>query len=275
MAAVLALLSSVVWGTADFIGGTLSRRRPAVAVLGGSQPFGLIAAVLSAAALGQWGGQRGALVNGAVAGVFGLAGLIAFYTALSTGRMGIVSPISSLGVLIPLGIGLVTGDHPSPWQLIGVLVAVVGVVLASGPELSGGAPARPVILAAMAALFFGCGIYFMAAGGRANPAMTVVMMRVVQVLILAAVAVRAGSLGGLRPSDAPMLAITGVFDALANVLYTSAASLGMLSLVSVLGSLFPVVTVVLAWRFHHERLLAAQYAGIAATVAGVVAITAG
>ena len=275
MAALLALLSSLVWGTADFLGGTLSRRRPAVAVLGGSQPFGLLAALASAVVLGQLQVDASALVNGAIAGVFGLAGLVAFYTALSTGRMGIVSPISSLGVVIPLGIGLLLGEAPHPVQMMGVLVAVVGVVLASGPELNGGAPVRPVVLAALAALFFGMGIYFMAAGGQVNPAMTVVTMRVTQVAILTGIALWRRSVGGLRPSDVPMLAITGILDALANVLYTSAAGLGMLSLVSVLGSLFPNMTVVLAWWFHRERLQPVQYAGIAATVVGVVAITVG
>ena len=163
MAALLALLSSLVWGTADFLGGTLSRRRPAVAVLGGSQPFGLLAALASAVVLGQLQVDASALVNGAIAGVFGLAGLVAFYTALSTGRMGIVSPISSLGVVIPLGIGLLLGEAPHPIQMMGVLVAVVGVVLASGPELTGAESARPVVLAGLSAVALGAALALIAA----------------------------------------------------------------------------------------------------------------
>jgi drug/metabolite transporter (DMT)-like permease len=275
MAAVLALMSSLVWGTADFLGGTLSRRRHPVAVLGGSQPFGLITALVAAVALGQlqWGGP--AMSNGIVAGLFGLFGLICFYTALATGRMGIVSPISSLGVVIPLAIGLLAGDQPRPMQMLGVVVAIIGVVLASGPELSGGAPIRPVVLSLLAALFFGAGVYFMAAGGKANPAMTVVMMRVTQVGLLLALALALRTVGGLARSDIPLLGLTGFLDASANVLYTSAAAIGLLSLVSVLGSLFPVVTVLLAWWVHRERLQPVQYAGIAFTVMGVAAITAG
>lgn len=275
MAALLAVLSSVVWGTADFLGGTLSRRHHPVAVLATSQPFGLMTAVAAAALMGQWSLHGPALPNGGVAGVVGLAGLVCFYTALATGRMGIVSPISSLGVVIPLGVGLIRGEQPHPLQMLGILIAVVGVVMASGPELSGGAPVRPVVLSVLAAVFFGLGVYFMAAGGRANPAMTVVMMRVSQVAILAVIALVARHRAGLRARDVPLLALTGMADATANVLYTSAAAIGLLSLVSVLGSLFPVVTVLLAWRFHHERLMPVQYVGIAATVIGVAAITAG
>jgi drug/metabolite transporter (DMT)-like permease len=275
VAALLALLSSLVWGTADFMGGTLSRRIHPIAVLAGSQPFGLLATALTAIILGQWKFESTVVTNGSIAGLCGLAGLIAFYSALASGRMGIVSPISSLGVVIPLAIGLVQGDKPTPVQLIGVIVAIVGVVMASGPELSGGAPVRPVVLSALAALFFGGGIYFMAVGGSQNPSMTVVMMRVTQVAILCVIALVVRQTGGMKRSDLPYVATTGVLDASANVLYTSAAALGMLSLVSVLGSLFPVVTTVLAWRVHHERLTLAQYIGIAATVCGVVAITVG
>lgn len=268
-------MSSVVWGSSDFLGGTMSRRRHPVAVLGGSQPFGLLAVSLAAVAMGKWGFTAGSAQNGALAGALGLAGLVCFYSALSAGRMGVVSPISSTGVLIPLGIGLLQGDRPSALQYLGVLTAIVGVILASGPELNGGAPVRPVALAGAAALFFGCAVYFMAVGGGDNPVMTVVMMRVTQVAILMAIAIAVRSTGGMRLGDAPLLAAIGVTDAGANVLYTTAAATGMLSLVSVLGSLFPVVTVLLAWRIHGERLMPIQYAGIVLTLGGVVAITAG
>ena len=101
------------------------------------------------------------------------------------------------------------------------------------------------------------------------------MMRVTQVSLLAVIALVVRKSGGLGKKDVPFIAATGVLDASANVLYTSAAALGMLSLVSVLGSLFPVVTVILAWRIHHERLSLAQYLGIGATVVGVMLITVG
>ncbi len=275
MASVYALVSSLIWGTADYLGGRLTRTRSSFAVTGGSQPFGLIATLISVALFGSWHFTRDVAINGALAGALGLTGLLAFYTALATGRMGIVSPISSTGVIIPFAIGMLSGDKPSSIQIIGVVIAIAGVILASGPELSGGAPARPVGLAAYAAFSFGLCVYFMSKGGQINPGMTVVTMRFTQVLIMMSVALIMRSKGGLQKSDIKMLVLIGATDAIANVFYTTAAGMGMLSIVSVLGSLFPVVTVVLAWALDKERLQAVQYIGIAIALAGVAAITAG
>ena len=275
MASVYALISSLIWGTADYLGGRLTRTRSSLAVTGGSQPFGLLATLISVAIFGTWEISSQIAINGALAGALGLTGLLAFYTALATGRMGIVSPISSMGVIIPFAIGIISGDKPSPVQQVGVVIAIAGIVLASGPELSGGAPVRPVALAAYAALAFGLCVYFMSKGGQANPGMTVVAMRFTQVAIMASIALIMRSNGGLKRSDIKMLAVLGATDAIANVFYTTAASMGMLSIVAVLGSLFPVVTVVLAWALDKERLMIVQYVGIAIAIGGVAAITAG
>lgn len=275
MAAILALLSSAVWGASDFLGGTLSKRLPAIAVVGGSQIFGLISAIIIATWQGELDAPLGYIAWGVMAGWFGLVGLIAFYAALSTGRMGIVSPISSLGVLVPLSIALLTGEKPSGLQYVGILVAVMGVVLASGPELNGGSDARPVLLAFLAALTFGFTVYGMARGSEFSSPMTVVAMRVAQVSAVLVIAAWKRSSGGLRKSDIPLLIVIGSTDAIANILFTASTAIGMLAVTSVLGSLFPVATVLLAMVIHKERLLPIQYLGVIATMCGVVAITAG
>lgn len=275
MAAILALLSSLTWGSSDYLGGMLAKRRPAIAVVGGSQPFGLLLALAGALLTGKWFFSQEILIDGIASGVSGLAGLICFYTALSSGRMGIVSPISSLGVMLPLFIGLAHGEEPSRMQMLGIGVAIVGIVLASGPEVRGGANAKPVIFAFCAAVTFGLAIFFMARGADASPIMTIVTMRITQVSILALVAIALRSIGGLVKQDLPMLAAIGFSDALANILFTSAAALGLLSITSVLGSLYPMVTVVLAWWLNRERLARVQYWGIGATMIGVLAITVG
>jgi drug/metabolite transporter (DMT)-like permease len=257
------------------MGGRLSRRLSSFAVTGGSQPFGLLATLLSVWLFGTWQLNSTIAFNGFMAGALGLSGLIAFYTALATGRMGIVSPISSTGVIIPFAIGMLSGDQPTSLQIVGVVVAFAGVILASGPELSGGASAKPVALAAYAAFAFGTCVYFMSKGGQVNPGMTVVGMRFTQVAIMMTVALVLRSRGGITKRDVPWLIVVGATDAIANVFYTMAAASGMLSIVSVLGSLFPVVTVLLAWIFDRERLMPVQYFGIAITLAGVLAITAG
>lgn len=205
----------------------------------------------------------------------GLLGLVGFYTALATGQMGIVAPISSLSAVVPVTIGLVQGERPSSMQLIGIVVALIGVILASGPELNGKVDPRPVFLALFAALTFGFAVYFMAQGARINPIMTVGAMRVTQVAIVIILFLVIRNLGGLVKRDIPMLATIGAGDAGANVLYTFAASLGLLSVVSVLGSLYPIVTVLLAWWIHKERLMRIQYIGIAITFNGVALLALG
>ena len=275
MPVILALLSSLVWGLSDFLGGTLSKKRKAVAVIGGSQSFGLIFVSLLAIAFQTWTWNQSVWINGAIAGAMGLFGLVCFYTALATGQMGIVAPISSLSAVVPVTIGLVQGEQPSTMQLAGIVVALIGVILASGPELNGKVDPRPVLLALLAAVTFGFCVYFMARGARINPTMTVTAMRAVQVLLVIVLFLAIRNLGGLVKRDIPMLATIGASDAGANVLYTFAASLGLLSVVSVLGSLYPIVTVLLAWWIHKERLMRVQYIGIAITFSGVALLALG
>jgi drug/metabolite transporter (DMT)-like permease len=275
MPVVLALLSSLVWGLADFLGGTLSKRRKALAVIGGSQSFGLFFSSTLALALGYWSWNSTVWFNGAIAGAMGLLGLVGFYTALATGQMGIVAPISSLSAVVPVTIGLVLGERPATIQLAGIAVALVGVILASGPELNGKVDPRPVFLALFAALTFGICVYFMAKGGQINPTMTIVSMRATQFIVVAIIAVAVRSIGGLVKQDLPILAAIGITDAGANILFAFAASLGLLSVVAVLGSLYPIVTVLLAWWIHKERLIPIQYLGIVFTFSGVALISLG
>lgn len=275
MPILLALLSSLVWGLSDFMGGTLSKKRKAIAVIGGSQSFGLMFVSILALGLGVWTLDATVWVNGIIAGGMGLLGLVGFYTALATGQMGIVAPISSLSALVPVTIGLAQGERPGTLQIAGILVALIGVILASGPELNGKVDSRPVFLALFAALTFGFCVYFMAKGGQINPTMTITAMRATQVVLVFVLALAFRSLGGLVKKDLPLLAAIGMTDAGANVLFAFAASLGLLSVVAVLGSLYPIVTVLLAWWIHKERLMPVQYLGIAVTFTGVGLISLG
>jgi drug/metabolite transporter (DMT)-like permease len=129
MAAVLALLSSVLWGSADFLGGTVSRRHQAALVVGTSQAAGLVAIAVVAVAAGALGDDPGYLPWAILSGVAGVVGLVSFYAALAAGTMGVVSPIAALGVVVPVLAGLLKGERPAVIQLVGIVVAVAGVVL--------------------------------------------------------------------------------------------------------------------------------------------------
>lgn len=279
MASFLALLSSGLWGSADYHAGKLSKKFPAIAVLATSQAIGFLTGVLLVILTGSWRaqafGESGYFYAGALAGLAGYAGLISLYAALSTGRMGVVSPISSLGSLIPLGYAIVIkGDQLSTIITIGVAAALIGGFLASGPEVSQGLPLKPVLLALSAATFFGLALVFMAIGSQSSALMTMTMMRTTTLVIGLVIFARFRHLGGLGKSELPILIFIGVADFAANLLLGVATTKGMVSLAMVLGSLYPIATALLAYKFLHERLHKVQYVGIALAVIGVAIISA-
>jgi drug/metabolite transporter (DMT)-like permease len=274
--AALALLSGLLWGASDFAGGLVARRLPAVAVVAWSQLAGL--GLVTAVALGTAGFATPAgswLGWAVVAGLSGALGLVAFYTALATGTMGVVAPIAALGAVVPVLAGLAAGERPSPLQWVGILMALGGSVLASGPELSAEATGRAVLLAALAGACFGVALLGIARGSATDPVVTLFGMRATSVAVFAALAVAVRATGGVAPGDAPALVAVGFADAGANLLFGYAAAQGLVSVVAVLGALYPVTTVLLARYVLGERMLAVQRAGVVVALLGVVALAAG
>lgn len=283
MGSILALFSSLLWGTADFLAGNLSKKYRSIAVTGVSQFFGLLFGVFAILATLIFGREfitpnlsfSGYFIPGVIAGISGFIGLLAFYTGLATGRMGVVSPIASLAAVIPLTVAFLEGERPSSLQTFGLIVALLGAFLASGPEVKGGLPIRPLIFAVIAALGFGGALTFIAIGARVDSLHTMTTMRLASVTICIFIALRAKSLGGFARGDIPTLLFVGIADFLANFLLGVATTKGLVSIAMVLGSLFPIVTSILAFRFLGERLHRVQYLGIAFAVAGVAFISAG
>lgn len=279
MATLLALLSSLLWGSADYHAGNLSKRLPSMVVLGINQAFGLLFGLVLLLFSSSWIAPTlagdGYLINGALAGLSGYAGLLCLYAGLSTGRMGVVSPISSLSVLIPLFFALVIkGDQLSTPVTMGVISAIIGGFLASGPEITQGLPIRPVLLALGAALGFGSALTFMAIGSQDSSLLTMITMRSTTFFISAAFFIRIRGFGGASKRDLPLLAAIGIADFSANLLLGVATTKGLVSIAMVLGSLYPIATAVLAYAFLHERLHKVQYLGIVLAVGGVALISA-
>ncbi|MEI7540867.1 MAG: DMT family transporter [Actinomycetes bacterium] len=278
MASLLALLSSMLWGTSDFEGGRLSKKHAPIAVLGFSQVLGLIFGIVLMLSTGAWKahafGDGGYLIPGIFAGLLGYFGLFCLYAGLSTGRMGVVSPISSMGAVVPLTYALLNGDKLSTVTSIGVVLALVGVFCASGPELSQGLPLKPLLLAFGAAVGFGSALTSMSIGSQSSALMTMVSMRAATFFVTISIAIKFRTLGKFSKKEYPSLAFIGVADFLANVLLGVACNKGLVSIAMVLGSLFPIATAILAFKFLHERLLKVQYIGIALAVGGVALISA-
>lgn len=275
----VALVSSALWGTSDFVGGLAARRLPPVAVVAWSQAVGLLAVVVAALVTGADDGPRTWLPWAVLAGVSGAGGLVCFYAALSTGTMGVVSPIAALGAVVPVAAGLLSGERPSGVQVAGLVLALAGAALASGPDLSAArdspSRARPILLAGLAAVGFGVALAAIGRGAETSTLMTLVGMRATSVTAFVVAAVVLRSVGGVTARDVPMLAGIGVFDAGANLLFGISSTLGLLSVTAVVGSLYPVVTVLLARFVLHERLTRIQLVGVVAALGGVVLLALG
>jgi drug/metabolite transporter (DMT)-like permease len=274
----LALLSSLLWGGSDFLGGTAARRIPAASVVGVSQAFALVGLVPVALLVGS---RPDHPLAGVLAGLAGVVGLGLFYAALAGGTMGVVAPIASMGALLPVTVGLARGEVPSGLQIAGIVVAILGVVLASGPELSGGASSRPLLLALGAAVGFGLVAVLLSEGSKGPSGAVVVTLLVMRttsvgVLVLAFLVARTRGLSiGVVPTDLGLLLAVGLGDVGANACFALASRAGLLSVVAVLGSLYPVVTVLLARQLQNERLRGIQVIGTLGTLGGVALLAAG
>jgi drug/metabolite transporter (DMT)-like permease len=272
-------MSSVLWGSSDFLGGTVSRRIPSYVVVGMTQSTGLVAVTVGVLATGGFTFAPGWITPAALAGSTLAAGLVMFYAALASGVMGIVSPIAALGVLVPVAVGLLHGDSLSLATSVGVALAILGIVAASGPDLNAGVHVRPVLLAAASALCFGTSMTFLAEGAKADPLLSLWGIR-----LTSALAVITGTLLVrrqrpvplvIRPRDVVLVVLAGIGSSSANLLFQLASLRGYLSVVAVLVSLYPAVTITLAWLVLHQRLRTVQVVGIGAALGGVALVSLG
>ena len=279
MASFLALFSSLLWGTADFFGGKLTKKYKSLAVTGVSQSFGLLFGLVIMLITSSWFAPTLSWSNyflpGVFAGTLGFIGLVAFYAGLATGRMGVVSPISSLSALIPLTVAFINGEKPSVVQLTGMAVALIGAFCASGPEIKDGISIRPLVYAVIAAFGFGGAITFIAQGSKSSAIMTMTTMRFTTFIIALVLFAKYKTAGGFSKKDIPILIGIGGADFFGNLLLGVATTKGLVSLAVVLGSLFPIVTALLAYKLLHERLHKLQYLGIGLAIFGVIIISLG
>jgi drug/metabolite transporter (DMT)-like permease len=275
-AIALALGASLLWGVGDFLGGLGSRRLATLTVLAVSELAGWIAVlvvVLAARPDAPPGKAVGAAVLAGIGGCIGLGGL---YRGMAVGAMGVVAPISSAAAVIPVAVGLARGERPSALQLVGMAVVLAGVVLVSR-EPGGAGRARFAAgagLALLAAAGFGAYFVFIDVASEDGAAFAVLVSRgAATVLALgAALALRSG-----RPPARmlPALCAIGLFDVSANGLLALALNEGLVSVVSVIASLYPVVTLALAYAVLGERVSRTQEVGVAGALAGVAVISAG
>lgn len=269
---LLALGASLVWGFADFFGPLVSRTLGVLRVLFWAQIGGDAAIALAILARGD--GPRGpAVLYAGVAAIGGMLGLFAYYRGMVVGAMSVVAPIAGISAVVPVVYGVTTGDNPSTVQVAGVAAALLGVGLAS-VEHRDGSPriATGVGLALLAAVGFGTYFPWMHAAGKVDFWWASLTFRTTALLIVAAAVAGTRTPLRLRPRELAIAAAVGIGDTLGNVFYAASSGHGLVSLTSVLASLYPVVTVLLAATVLRERVAPLQRAGVALTLAGVVLI---
>jgi drug/metabolite transporter (DMT)-like permease len=285
--ALLALAASALWGTSDFGGGLISRKlHPSAAVLI-SQALALAGLL---ALLPFWRVPLGGyMLTGAAAGVVATLSLAAFYRAMADAPISLVAPITAAGTAIPVLVGIARGEHLGLLQLTGIVITLVGIVLASGPEFRaetvparGDGPADPPALrrqaigyAVAASVGFGVAYTLLALAAGTSVYGTLLAQRVGGLLVLGPIVLRAGILNQVRLTARRLgaLALIGGCDIAANGSYAFAASHGNLSVAAVLASLYPVVTALLARGILAERLRPVQSVGVIAALGGVLLLS--
>jgi drug/metabolite transporter (DMT)-like permease len=275
VAIVLALLSALAYGISDFLGGIFSKTASSwqVAVVGQSSST----VTNAAAGLVVGGSPQGSdWVWGALAGLGGGFGVVFLYRGLAGARMGVVAPLSAVGsALVPVAVGLVTGDRPSMLAVIGIVCAfpamyLISMVVDEDPAHRGG-----VVDGILAGLGFGA---LFACLGQMHHDAGLMPLAVAQGFSVLAVIATALLLrqAWVPRGRAPFRAVVmGPLGATALGAFTYATHHGLLSVVSVIAALYPAGTVVLATVVLREKIQPWQGAGLALAVAAVSLVAAG
>ncbi|MBI1276717.1 MAG: EamA family transporter [Anaerolineaceae bacterium] len=271
---VFGLLASMSWGTADFNGGLASRRLPAVAVVALAHLLGLLLLFGLAIVTQETVPSYMDFVWGALAGLAGAVGLVSFYQALSYGRMGIAAPlVAVLATSIPLIVGILSAGLPPPVQLFGFGIGLISLVLVSYSD--GRLPdQRTLLLALSGGIGFGAFLILIHKVESQAVFWPLVAARAASSLILLLIA-RFMRLN-LRPSDGRHLftvIMAGLLDIVGNIFFMLASRAGRLDIAAVLSSLYPAMTVFLAWVFLKERLTRVQIVGIVAALVAIALIS--
>jgi drug/metabolite transporter (DMT)-like permease len=278
LAVSLALAAACCWGVGDFLSGLQSRSLPVPVVVLAVEGTGLAIVAVAIVVSGEPAPSVGDALIGAVAGVAGVVGLACFLRALSVGTMSIIAPISATGVALPVVVGVASGDRLSAIVAAGIVVAVLGVILASREQHEDAERAAigrsSIIFALLAAIGFGS--YFALADAAAGGGVwwLLATSRIVPVPVLAVLAWQRRLPRPSRPRTLILMG-AGTVDCTATGLYALATTKGALSIVAVIGSLYPVVTVLLARTFLAERIRPIQQVGVIAALTGVAMIAAG
>jgi drug/metabolite transporter (DMT)-like permease len=274
---LLALGTALCYGVSNFIGPQLSRDLPTMAVIIAGQTVALTVSTAVVIVHASGAPDAGEVGAGLLAGLGNASGLALFYYAAATGPLSIITPIGATGAIVPVLIGIATGERVGALGVAGIVLAIGGVMLAArrvgGSAEEAADLRRTVLLAAASAACFGVFLWAIAPASEAGIFWGVMLSRISLVGSLVAGTLLLGRAFRVPVVDVPKVALPGMLLFAGTLMYAAATQEGLLSVVSVIATLFPVVTVTLALVFLHERLSRVQWAGVGAALAGVVLLS--
>ncbi|WP_406655618.1 EamA family transporter [Methanolobus sp. ZRKC2] len=274
LSTIFGLGSAVSWGTGDFCGGVATKRSSVLTVAIISQLVGLALLAFSAFIIGEAMAPWQDILWGALAGISGGIGLLALYHALSVSKMGVVAPAAAVfSAIVPVVFGIAMEGFPATIQLIGFFFAFTGVWLISREEYGAKMNSNDLKLSLIAGFGFGFFMIFIDRIQGASILWPLVGARIASLTMffLAALYLRKAEIPAVR--YIPLMALAGIFDTGGNLFYALAAQAGRLDIAAVLTSLYPAVTVLLAWMFLKERLARRQWIGVLSVMIAVVLIS--
>ena len=289
MAVVLGLLAAFSYGSADFLGGLATKRNPAIRAALVSQLIGFGAYLIALPFLPEGRFTAEAWLWGSLAGLTGGLGLAFLYRGLAHGRMSVVAPLTAvIAAVLPVGFGLLTGERPSTLQLVGIALAMPAIALVSSVPHASSKPATAVATtlrtraaslgvwdALVSGIAIGLFLITLARPGEETGVYPLLAARITSVSMFVAVVLATGTGFRLASGTSVVVAVSGVLDVTANLLYLLGTREGLVSVVAVLTSLYPGATVALARVVVKERLSVQQLVGLGLALAGVASMAAG
>ncbi len=276
MPLLLAGLSSLVFGVADFVGGLATRRAPAVTVVWGAQVVGMVAVTAIAPAFGSGFAVGGGLLWGAGGGIAASIGLVLLYHALATTRISVAAPVAAVvGTVLPVLFGIFIGERPEAIAWLGMVLAAPAVVLLSVGRPDSGPALRAAWLGALAGAAFALFGILISRSGSDTGMWPLVAARLSSVVLLGTLVLLMGRPLLAARSTWSMIATSALLDTAGNVLFLLAVRRELLSLVAVIMSLYPATTIALARVVLGERVVRRQWVGLVLAAVAVVLIALG
>ncbi len=268
------LAAAVSWGTGDFIGGLASKRTSAYTVVVISQFVSLLLLVVGALLIPEGSNSFNDLLLGAIAGILGAAGLVALYSGLARGPMGVIAPVTALiAAIFPVFFSFLKEGLPALWSIVGFVFALIAILLISQGEEKIRPNLSDLKLPIIAGLGFG-GFFILIDQVSTNAILwPLVSARSASIIIILGIGLMTRKINIPVTSKIPIIALAGIFDTSGNVFFAFATRIGRLDITAILGSLYPAVTVLLAWTLLQERLSSRQWIGVMTAIIAIILIT--